>query len=172
MLKIIQKALEFATEAHSGQIRKYTGEPYINHPIAVCELVKKADHYNDYMLAAALLHDTVEDTDVTIDDIRNEFGGITAIFVGGLTDVSKPGDGNRATRKEIDRQHLKVGLPPIQTIKCADLIDNSKSILEHDERFAKTYMEEKRLLLDVLIYADPILRNEALKIVSDYYQRS
>ena len=125
-MDIVTKALEFAAEAHEGQKRKYTGEPYINHPIAVCELVKTVDH-NEYMLAAALLHDTVEDTATTIDDIKREFGDIVYIFVNWLTDVSKPEDGNRATRKELDRQHLKFGPPPIHTIKLADLNQKRRS---------------------------------------------
>lgn len=164
----VTKALGFATEAHEGQKRKYTGEPYINHPIAVCKLVKTVNH-NSYMLAAALLHDVVEDTETTIHDIKREFGDIVSIYVDGLTDVSKPEDGNRATRKELDRQHLKSGLPPIHTIKLADLIDNSKSINEHDPRFAKIYMAEKKLLLEVLKNGDPALHFQAAKIVNYFY---
>jgi len=167
-LNIVAKALGFATKAHEGQKRKYTGEPYINHPIAVCELVKSVCH-NDYMLAAALLHDTVEDTEITIIDIKREFGDIVSIFVDGLTDISKPEDGNRAIRKELDRQHLKSGLPPIHTIKLADLIDNSKSINKHDPRFAKIYMAEKKLLLNVLKNGEPALYFQAAKIVNDFY---
>ncbi len=169
-MKMVDKALGFASEAHYGQVRKYTGSPYISHPIAVCKLVKTVQH-NEYMLAAALLHDTVEDTQVTIEDISNEFGGIVSTFVTGLTDISQPKDGNRAVRKEIDRQHLKKGLPPIQTIKLADLIDNSKSITLFDARFAKVYIAEKKLLLDVLIYGDKTLFDMANKIVTDYYKK-
>lgn len=167
-IDIVKKALRFATDAHEGQKRKYTGEPYINHPIAVCELVKTVNH-NKYMLAAALLHDTVEDTDTSIKDIEKEFGDIIAIFVNGLTDVSRPEHGNRAARKEIDRQHLAKGLPPIQTIKLADLIDNTSSIVRYDPDFAKVYMAEKKLLLQVLVNGDPELHKQATKIVNDYY---
>lgn len=164
--ELVDKALAYATEKHEGQVRKYTGEAYINHPIAVCEIVKSAQGgYNRYMLAAALLHDVVEDTDTTIQDIRAEFGDIVAIFVDGLTDVSKPEDGNRAIRKEIDRQHLKDALPPIHTIKLADLINNSESIIRYGKGFAHVYIAEKKLLLDVLIYGDKGLYDKALDIV-------
>ena len=168
-IDLVAKALEFATKAHKGQLRKYTGEPYVNHCIAVAGTVAKVDGRSDSMIAAALLHDTVEDTDTTIEDIKREFGEIVAIFVDGLTDISKPEDGKRKIRKEIDRQHLKDSLPPIQTIKLADLIDNSASITEYDQGFAKVYMSEKRLLLEVLTEGDQDLHIIASGIVSDYY---
>ena len=77
MKKQIEKAIQFATEAHEGQIRKYTGEPYIVHPLAVMETVSTVEH-TDEMLMAAVLHDTVEDCDVTLDDIVSHFGPIVA----------------------------------------------------------------------------------------------
>ena len=100
---------------------------------------------------------------------QREFGDIVSIFVVGMTDVSKPEDGNRARRKELDRQHLKFGLPPIHTIKLADLIDNSKSIIVHDPRFAKIYISEMKLLLDVLTNGDRILFDRAANIVNEFY---
>jgi len=169
-MDIVEKALNFATDAHKGQKRKYTGEDYICHPIAVCEIVRSVDH-NKPMLAAALLHDTVEDTKTTINDIEREFGGIVSAFVEGMTDISKPKDGNRATRKEIDRMHLKDALPPVHTIKLADLIDNSDSIMKYDSGFAKVYIAEKKLLLDVLIYGSPVLHARAVNIVADYLNK-
>lgn len=162
-----ERALLFAYGAHAGQVRKYTGEPYVCHPISVAALVKTAKNANEEMIAAALLHDVVEDTNTTIDDIKKEFGGIVAIFVGGLTDISKPEDGNRATRKAIDREHLRGSLPPIQTIKLADLIDNSKSILERDADFARVYLKEKKALLEILIDGDSGLMEIAQSIVKE-----
>lgn len=164
-----KKALKFATKAHGDQVRKYTDEPYINHPRAVARLVKTVEH-NKYMVAAALLHDTVEDTDVTIEDIKAEFGDMTAIFVAGLTDVSKPEDGNRMIRKSLDREHTAKGLPPIQTIKLADLIDNSHSILKYDPDFARVYMSEMGLLLAVLTNGNKNLYYKARNIVKKYYE--
>ena len=165
---IVERALAYATKAHEGQVRKYTGDPYIIHPIAVCELVRTCKNHNNNMLAAALLHDVVEDTDRTIKDIRKEFGDIVAIFVEGLTDISIPEDGNRAVRKELDRQHLKNSLPPVQTIKLADLIHNSESILEHGKGFKHVYMKEKKLLLEVLIHGDKGLYKMAQDIITKY----
>ena len=66
-----------------------------------------------------------------------------AELVDDLTDVSKPQDGNRATRKELDRQHTAKASPDAKTIKLADLISNSRSIMKDDPNFAKVYMKEK-----------------------------
>lgn len=150
-MDIIELAALFA-EKHHGQIhqvRKYTGEPYINHPMAVAALVDAVGG-TDEMIAAALLHDTVEDTYATIDNIRLLFGDTVAEYVEWLTDISKPSDGNRAIRKKIDRDHIVNAPSEVKTIKLADLIHNTASIVEHDPKFAKIYLAEKRLLLEVL----------------------
>ena len=142
--------------AHGDQKRKYTNDPYIVHPIAVAELVKTVPH-TDEMVAAALLHDVVEDTPVTIEDIENKFGSKVAELVGWLTDVSRPEDGNRKTRKAIDRDHSARAPADAQTIKVADLIHNTQSIEKHDPHFYKVYKEEKIKLLSVLTEADQTL---------------
>jgi hypothetical protein len=82
-----------------------------------------------------------------------------------MTDISQPQDGNRATRKAIDREHTARAPAEAQTIKLADLISNSKSIMKHDPAFAKTYLEEKRLLLEVMTKGDKGLHELASKYV-------
>ena len=121
-INIENKAKEFATKAHSsiGQRRKYTNEPYINHPASVVEIVRTIPHTPE-MLAAAWLHDVVEDTPVTLQDIEFTFGSEVAELVENLTDVSQPQDGVRQVRKEKDRQHLARAKPEAKTIKLADL---------------------------------------------------
>lgn len=147
------RAKNFATLAHEGQTRKYTGEPYINHPAAVVELVRSVPHTPE-MLAAAWLHDTVEDCGVDLREIHAVFGINVARLVEMLTDVSQPEDGNRAQRKAIDRAHTTRCSPDAATIKLADLIDNTRSIVERDPEFANVYLEEKRLLLEVLTHGN------------------
>ena len=142
--------------AHGDQKRKYTNDPYIVHPIAVSEIVKTVAH-TDEMVAAALLHDVVEDTPVTIDEIKTKFGSKVAELVGWLTDISRPEDGNRKTRKAIDRDHSARAPADAQTIKVADLIHNTQSIEKHDPHFYKVYKEEKIKLLSVLTEADQTL---------------
>jgi (p)ppGpp synthase/HD superfamily hydrolase len=168
-MDIVEKALYFAMAAHTavGQKRKYTGEDYIVHTIEVSNILREAGYANAEMHAAALLHDVVEDTQVTLELIEKEFGKCVATLVEGLTDVSKLEDGNRAVRKEIDRQHTVKQSGACKTIKLADLISNSKSILQHDRDFAKVYLKEKKLLLEVLKEGDSVLWEEANRIVED-----
>lgn len=154
------RAKAFAEVAHQGQVRKYTGEPYINHPAAVVELVRTVPHTQE-MLAAAWLHDVVEDTDTTLIEVRDLFGLSVAAYVMFLTDVSKPADGNRATRKALDRAHLTTAPPKAMTIKLADLIHNTESIVKYDPKFAEVYLAEKRLLLGVLMAGDRTLYEQA-----------
>lgn len=168
-LSLVERAREFATMKHNeiGQVRKYTGEPYICHPEAVVALVKTVPH-TDEMLAAAWLHDTVEDTNCSFSELERLFGSDVASLVEMLTDVSKPEDGNRAVRKAIDRAHTATATPEAKTIKLADLLDNSVSIIDNDPRFAKVYMKEKELLLEVLTEGDPTLWKTAQSILQMY----
>ena len=155
---------DFATVAHSGQTRKYTGEPYIEHPAAVAAIVASVRH-TSAQVAAAWLHDVVEDTIVTLDDMRSYFGPEVAGLVYWLTDVSRPQDGNRATRKALDRAHIAKAPPAAKTVKLADLIDNTSSIVARDPDFAKVYLREKALLLDVLREGDATLWQRAADLV-------
>jgi (p)ppGpp synthase/HD superfamily hydrolase len=165
----VEKARLFATAAHAavGQRRKYTDEPYIVHPQAVAKIVSGVEHTPE-MIAAALLHDVVEDTGVTLELIEECFGREVRDLVYWLTDVSKPEDGNRRMRKAIDREHTAQAPAAAQTIKVADLIDNSRSIFKHDPDFARTYLHEKELLLDVLTNADPALVKMAKAQLEEY----
>jgi len=157
-MDVVEKARVFATAAHAAvaQLRKYTNEPYIVHPTEVVGIVKTVPH-TPAMLAAAYLHDVVEDTGVTLETVRAEFGDEVADLVGWLTDVSRPDHGNRAARKAVDRAHTAAAPAAAQTVKVADIISNTRSIMEHDEKFAVTYLAEKRLLLDVMTRADSTL---------------
>jgi (p)ppGpp synthase/HD superfamily hydrolase len=155
MTELETRARLFATAAHAavGQLRKYTHEPYIVHPAEVVKIVKTVDH-TEAMIAAAWLHDTVEDTGVSIELIRAEFGSEVSDLVGWLTDVSRPDHGNRAARKAVDRAHTAAAPAEAQTVKLADLISNTRSIVAHDAKFAETYLAEKRLLLEVITKGD------------------
>jgi len=71
---LAREAYEFARDAHEGQSRKGDGSPYINHPVQLARLLNRAGHDDEELLAAAFLHDTVEDTDATLDEIEDAFG--------------------------------------------------------------------------------------------------
>lgn len=166
---LVKRALAFATAAHASidHRRKYSNQPYIVHPIAVSKIVgtvsKKAEN-----ICAALLHDVVEDTPVTLAEIVAEFGNVIGSLVEQLTDVSKPEDGNRTVRKNIDLEHSAKASADGQTIKLADLIDNAISIIANDPDFAPTFMREMRRLLEVLNRGDKTLQQRAWKIVKDW----
>ncbi len=165
-ITVIEKARNFAEQAHVNQRRKYTNEPYITHPANVVKIVMSVP-YTDEMLCAAWLHDTVEDTPVTIKQIKELFGETVAGLVSDLTDVSKPSDGNRRERKKIDREHTAKASAQAKTIKLADLIDNSRNIIERDIDFAKVYLPEKAELLNVLKEGDNRLWTQANIILAN-----
>jgi guanosine-3',5'-bis(diphosphate) 3'-pyrophosphohydrolase len=160
MHTLTERAHAFAELAHGAQKRKYTGAPYIEHPAAVAAIVATVTS-DEEAIAAAYLHDVVEDTDRTLDDIKAHFGQRVASLVAWLTDVSTKHHGNRTTRKALDRAHLALAPAEAQTVKLADLIDNTTSIVAHDPDFAKVYLREKRELLEVLTKGDPRLLAQA-----------
>lgn len=164
-LLLIERARMFATAAHAGQVRKYTGEPYVSHCAEVANLIAQYGGCAE-QIAAAWLHDTVEDTPVTIELVRAEFGHCVATLVEGLTDVSKPEDGNRVSRKALDRAHTRAQSQACKQIKLCDLISNTRSIAAHDPDFAKVYLLEKRLLLVEGDFSASALLGEAWDVLS------
>lgn len=172
---LVIQAISFAEHAHrrrsltgAAQLRKYTDDPYIIHPLAVMKLCAAAGIDNSVVLAAAALHDTVEDTTVTLEEIEDCFGVDVRRLVFFLTDISKPEDGNRAIRKAIDRAHNSQGDSAAQSIKVADMIVNGTSIIQFDKDFARVYMRETRLLLDALTLAAVPLRHVAAQMLELY----
>jgi hypothetical protein len=162
MAELIDQAREFASAAHRkvGQLRKYSGQPYEEHLRRVAELVAGVTD-DPEMVAAAWLHDVVEDTPVTIEEIERAFGREVRDLVDALTDVSRPAHGNRATRKALDREHLARAPARAQTVKLADLIDNCQDICKHNPRFGRVFLGEMAALLEVLTAGDPVLIRRA-----------
>lgn len=159
---IAYEAMIFARQVHRAQQRKYTGNPYSDHLAEVAGIVAtiagdiQDDPFIDSerMIAVAWLHDCIEDQGVTAYDLAQKFGLVVSAGGSALSDMEQ---GNRAERKAASRIRLAAAPGWVQTIKCADLISNTSSIVRHDPKFAVTYLEEKRLLLDVLTKADPRL---------------
>lgn len=159
-LSLIARATAYARHMHEGQTRKYTGEPYVEHCLEVAVWVTAAGG-TPSMVAAALLHDVVEDTQATHEDIEEAFGSEVATLVRWVTDVSRPEDGNRAFRKALDRDHIAQAPPEAKTIKLADIISNTATIAEHGGGFARYYLKEKHQLLEVLEDGSPELLTAA-----------
>jgi len=163
----LHRAIIDATEYHSGQDRKYSNTPYICHPLAVMQIVRSITEDED-MLIAAVLHDLIEDTNATIEFIENKYGGRVAELVRCLTDASRPEDGNRETRKNIDLVHTAKATPDAKTIKLADLIHNIESIVTSDPNFAKVFMMEVSKLMEVLTEGDNALYKRAMDALLEY----
>lgn len=158
--KLIRAAREFAYERHYGQMRKYTGLAYHHHLENVAGMVMALGHAFsipivgvsiEQTIAAAYLHDTLEDTDTDVKELEYGFGKIVANIVVELTDYYTPEmfpNENRAWRKEVEAQRLGKISPAAKLIKWCDLIDNTRSIVEHDPKFAIVYLREKARVLE------------------------
>jgi (p)ppGpp synthase/HD superfamily hydrolase len=157
-MSLAYEAMVFAREVHKDQRRKYTGNPYTDHLAEVAGIVATVTQEfmvpPQAMLATAWLHDSREDQDITGEEIENRFGVQVAVGVALLSDFET---GNRAERKRLGRERLASAPAWVQTIKVADLISNTSSIVQHAPQFAAVYLEEKRLLLDVMTKAEPRL---------------
>lgn len=130
----VQKAFDFANEAHKG-VRRRSGEPYIIHPIEVAKIVVNEIGLGCKSIVAALLHDVVEDTDYTVEDIRNLFGDKIATLVDGLTKIKTVLDNEDKSKvKSIQAENFKRILLTLNDdvrvvlIKLADRLHNCRTI--------------------------------------------
>jgi (p)ppGpp synthase/HD superfamily hydrolase len=150
----------FARRAHQGQVRKYTGEDYVEHVLAVGQMYQSwCAEMNRDALYAAVLHDTVEDTPVTHELIQQQFGDQVAQYVWYLT---KPENfvGNRAARKALDRARLALAPEVVRFVKVIDIMHNAKSIKEHDPKFWETFRVEAIQLFDAM-KAESVWKSQA-----------
>lgn len=152
-MSLAYNAMEFARHAHRDQKRRYTATPYADHLAEVAGIVATVMPGPD-VIAVAWLHDCIEDQATPVGTLLQMFGENVALGVLALSDLEQ---GNRAQRKFMSRERLARQPGWIQTIKCADLISNTSSIVQHDPKFAVTYLAEKRALLEVMTRADPRL---------------
>lgn len=147
----LQTAYSMAAAAHAEQKRKYTGEDYIVHPVSVASqviaflenTVPMEASTVEKIAIAAILHDTVEDTDTTFSDIERCFGADVMNIVFWLTDDIPHRQGNRHIRAQLAAEKLGNAPWEAKLIKAFDIIDNCNSIVDHDAKFAATYLPEK-----------------------------
>ena len=129
-VEIITKAFNFANQAHKG-IKRRSGEPYIMHPIAVAQIVCNEIGLGSTSICAALLHDVVEDTDYTVEDIENIFGPKIAKIVDGLTKISGGIFGDRASAQAENFKKLLLTMSNdirVILIKIADRLHNMRTL--------------------------------------------
>jgi (p)ppGpp synthase/HD superfamily hydrolase len=174
--EILDYVTHFADQAHGSQLRKYTGERYIVHPVRVMQMVR--EYSSDIcMHAAALLHDVLEDTTVSEDEMTaalekvfspNDASQILRLVIE-LTDVfvkEKYPNMNRRSRKEKEAQRLSKVSGHAQTIKYADIMDNVKDIFNQDTDFARVYISEAKKMLLLMEDGKPALREKAMDLVN------
>lgn len=143
---LVRQALEVARQAHAGQTRTGSGgRPYIEHPVAVAERLAETG-YPEEVLIAGLLHDVVEDSALTVDDIRERFGGHVAELVGVLTeDVSiEPYE----PRKKEHRERVGAASPEAQAIFAADKLTNVGMLRNAYETAGERAGEDLKVSLD------------------------
>lgn len=133
-MDVIEKALQTACKSHEGQYRKNTDIPYIAHPVAVGMMLLKAG-YSDEIVAAGVLHDTVEDTPLTLEDIEKEFGAEIANIVEGSSEPDKSLPW--IDRKEHTINFLKTASEDIRAVVSADKLHNIRSIIRDYEKIGE-----------------------------------
>lgn len=157
-------AFEFAREAHKNQFRKYTGEPYIIHPLDVVRRMiegiyrvstsanshLKLTAEMEHVLVACLLHDVVEDCGVSLSTIEKEFGFEVAEAVYWVTDTLTSAQGNRGTRKRLEAARIAAAPLKYRCLKLCDMASNTQSIVACDPDFAVVYIKEKAFLLSII----------------------
>lgn len=176
-MEYYQDIEELARSLHGEQKRKYTGEPYVNHTVKVADIVKTYGG-DESMVYAAILHDVLEDTPTSekelmdlLMDIFNDplMSSDVLMLVKELTDVyvkENYPEINRKGRKEMEAIRLGKVSPRAQTIKYADLLDNSIDIVYNDPKFAKVYLKEKEQLLKYMTKGNQELYNKNLEVLS------
>lgn len=181
-MDILKNIEAFAREAHGDQQRKFADEPYIRHPIRVMELCR--EYTSDLpVLSAALLHDVLEDTAVTEDELsaylhevmQPEDARKTLMLTVELTDVFVKKNypkWNRRKRKDAEAARMSKVSAPAQTIKYADIIDNCIDISNSSSDFMPKFLHECRALLKVMDKGDPGLRQRAQATVSQYLEKA
>jgi guanosine-3',5'-bis(diphosphate) 3'-pyrophosphohydrolase len=177
MDQVLEQIRDFADRAHGDQLRKYTPDRYIVHPIRLMERLQEITDDNT-MLAGALLHDVLEDTPTTADDILEFLATLmgrtaaqkTTRLVIELTDIyvkSAYPRLNRRERKQKEAQRMRTVSAEAQTIKYADILDNSLEIIHQDVDFAAVYLKESRQLLKAMTKGDATLRAAALETIQN-----
>jgi (p)ppGpp synthase/HD superfamily hydrolase len=164
---LVRAAADLATSAHAGQARKYGGGPYVEHPRRVAARVAAWPGATPEMVAAAHLHDVLEDTRVTAAEIAAATSPAVAALVEHLTNRSKPSGASRAERKRLDRERLRATPPAARVIKLCDRLDNLGEMARAPRDFLRTYLAESQALLDeALAGTDAALEAELREVIA------
>lgn len=155
LTELEQRAWEFAQDAHKDVVRKFTGDPYFEHVRKVFKLVKKVDT-REILGAAALLHDVVEDTDYTIDDIREMFGSEVANLVKELTSDEDLLDGMGKTEYLLDKM-MTISNDAL-IIKLCDRLQNLSDHFTASTKFKENYYKQTKYISEKLRLERQLIR--------------
>jgi len=136
--QIIDEAIEVAAKAHTRQVRKASDVPYISHPYAVGIMLARAG-CSDEIVAAGILHDTVEDTYITLEDLREKFGEKVAEIVEGCSEPDKSATWEQ--RKQHTLEYLRTAPWDVRVVSCADKLHNARTILAAREEMGDKVWE-------------------------------
>lgn len=165
-MTMYEKAVTLAIEKHTGQVRKFSGEPYVEHPIRVAQIVLKykESHSIDILRTVAVLHDTVEDTDLTIVEVEEMFGIEVAAMVEELTTPA------HITKKE-KGEYLKKKMTHMTSwglvIKLSDRLDNVSDLRHTSKQFRQSYIKETRAIISHLIAMRSFLSMTHLQLIHE-----
>ncbi|MEK7439542.1 MAG: HD domain-containing protein [Chloroflexota bacterium] len=155
-MTLLNSALIFAARSHNKQNRKGTDIPYIVHPVGVMLILIEFGENDPELLAAALLHDTVEDSDATLNQLREKFGERVAEIVKGCSEPDK--DDTWENRKAHTIEHLKTAPRHIQLVSAADKLHNLRSMIKDYEAMGdKVWSRFKRGKDDIAWYYRSVL---------------
>ncbi len=159
-MTLLVAAIRLASSAHSGQLRKYTEEPYITHPLRVMAKVC-GECMTELDAAAAVCHDVLEDCTEYYSEKMKDLDFNLWLYVRELTNPSKQHQNlARQVRKQMDRDHLETITDSAKIIKCLDRIDNLRDMSQAPDDFKRIYTAESRLLADALLKYQPSMKLE------------
>lgn len=129
---VVEHAIRLAAVAHQSQKRKSSGISYIAHPMSVCLILTKAGFHDEDILAAAVLHDVVEDTDFTIEQLTEHFSEKVIQYVGEMTEQKESHSGEKRSWQDRKQDHIEVmqqATPGARAIELADKLHNLEAML-------------------------------------------
>lgn len=157
-----------ATQAHTGQVRKYTNEPYINHPLRVAQWLARFN-VGELIEAGAICHDVLEDTGVGYPALELTVGTPVADLVLEVTNNEYPEGTSRTQKFWGNIIKLLNASHQAQTLKCGDIWDNCRDVYENDPVYGCRYVAEKFFLVCLFTRAQADVKREVLNLLNDIY---
>jgi (p)ppGpp synthase/HD superfamily hydrolase len=165
-VNLVARAQLWAVRAHHGQFRKFSGQPYVEHPKRVAQIILryKESANLDTLLAAALLHDTLEDTSTTTEDLFYEFGPeVTNLVV----ELSTPEEVTKDDKKKYLAQKMSGMTSYALVIKLADRLENCSDLRHTNKEFRRSYVKETKYIISEIIATRSFLSNTHLDLIHD-----